>query len=60
MPTADQKRGCPVSFLCKQERRTSQLAYYQVPEQMISFAGIQMQEEWCLEPETISGIQRSF
>lgn len=43
-----------MSFLCKQERRrTSQLVYYQVPEQMISFAGIPMQEEWCLEPETM-------
>lgn len=53
MPTADQKRGCPLSFLCKKERRrTSQLAYYQGPEQVISFAGIPMKEEWCLEQET--------
>lgn len=52
MPTADQKRGCPLSFLCKKKRRTSQLAYYQGPEQVISFAGIPMKEEWCLEQET--------
>lgn len=53
MTTADQKRISPLSFLCKKERRrTSQLAYNEVPEQMISFAGIPMKEEWCLEQET--------
>ena len=50
---AGQKRGRSLSFLGEKERRrASRLAYYQVPEQMISSSGIPMKGEWCLEQET--------
>lgn len=46
------RRGDILCLLCKKERtRAGGPAYYQVPEQMISFPGTPVEEEWGLEQE---------